>query len=424
MTTKNNNNLIIVTIDYPFGALADVFLNEEIPYLSNLFDSIVIVPRTFPTEDQRVERKLPTNVFVDSSLIQRKPQRNISKLIKFALLIGRSKYVYYEVIRKSNVLRHISSIKRMVSYLDEALYVQSWVLQYIEQNNPDLTRTVFYTYWMDGATMGVGLAKDRYSEIKLVSRAHRVDLYEEETKRSYLPFRLSTLSPLNYLYLISEHGKTYISKQFPSFKSKYMVSRLGVRATGFTSKASADGIFRVVSCSNIISVKRIQLIILGLKEFGVCRPDLKFEWVHIGYGPLQEEMEKFADIHLPKNVNYQFLGFLPNSPVTAHYKDNPVDVFINVSASEGIPVTIMEAQSCGIPVIATAVGGTPEIVSENVGRLISENPSPTEIAGALRFFVDYPDFAKQMRSNSIMNWDNRYNASKNFIDFANSLKII
>lgn len=424
MAEKDNNNLIIVTVDYPFGALADPFLDEEIPYLSKLFDSIVIVPRTLPAESLRVERKLPPNVFVDTFFVQPKPQNNISKLIKIARLVSRSKHLYYEVIRKSYARLDISSFIGMISYLNVALHVETWIIQYIEQNRPDLTRTVFYTYWMDGATMGIGLAKHRYSKIKLVSRAHRVDLYEEESKSLYLPFRIPTISPIDRLYLISEHGKTYLTKKNPDFKSKYMVSRLGVRATGFTSKASTDGIFRVVSCSNIVPVKRIQLIISGLKDLGISRPDLKIEWVHIGYGPLQKEMEKLAEIQLPKNVTYKLLGYVPDSPVTAYYKNNPIDVFINVSASEGIPVSIMEAQSCGIPVIATAVGGTPEIVSEKVGRLINENPSSKEVADALRFFVENPDLAEQIRSNSYLNWNSRYNASSNYADFANSLKSV
>jgi len=49
---------------------------------------------------------------------------------------------------------------------------------------------------------------------------------------------------------------------------------------------------------------------------------------------------------------------LPHNDVLNYYASNPVDVFINTSSSEGLPVSIMEAMSFGIPVIATNVGGT------------------------------------------------------------------
>lgn len=333
-----------------------------------------------------------------------------------------SRYTYKELHKRPRILVEISSLKKAIGYLYETLRVKEWALHYIEQNNVDLMRTVFYTYWLDSATMGIGLAKKKYSEVKLISRAHGYDLYEERHSPHYIPFRLETLQGLNHLYLISEHGKEYITKRYPFLKGICSLSRLGVEEQEAPSKASSDGIFRIISCSHIVPVKRIHLIIFALRELGLSRSYQKIEWVHIGYGPLLEEMKNLAITFLPKNVKYKFLGLLTNSDVLSFYRHNPIDVFINVSSSEGIPVSIMETQSCGIPAIATAVGGTPEIVSEKVGALISENPSPKEIAHVLGFFIDHPDVMQQMRLNSIANWSSLYNAKKNFKEFALSLK--
>ena len=55
------------------------------------------------------------------------------------------------------------------------------------------------------------------------------------------------------------------------------------------------------------------------------------------------------------------------------------DLFMNVSSSEGLPVSIMEAFSFGIPALVTAVGGNPEIVQEGAGILLDENPSINSI---------------------------------------------
>ena len=52
----------------------------------------------------------------------------------------------------------------------------------------------------------------------------------------------------------------------------------------------------------------------------------------------------------------------------------PVDLFLTVSANEGIPVSIMEAQSFGIPVIATDVGGISEIVNNVNGSYFLQIP--------------------------------------------------
>jgi glycosyltransferase involved in cell wall biosynthesis len=47
-----------------------------------------------------------------------------------------------------------------------------------------------------------------------------------------------------------------------------------------------------------------------------------------------------------------------------------MDIYVNSSVSEGISLTILEAMAAGLPVVATAVGGTPEIVDDAVGRLV------------------------------------------------------
>jgi len=58
------------------------------------------------------------------------------------------------------------------------------------------------------------------------------------------------------------------------------------------------------------------------------------------------------------------------------------DIYINTSTSEGVSLTILEAMAAGLPVVATAVGGTPEVVAAGAGRLILPR-SPEALADAL-----------------------------------------
>ena len=62
------------------------------------------------------------------------------------------------------------------------------------------------------------------------------------------------------------------------------------------------------------------------------------------------------------------VGQLPSEEVAARLAGS--DVFCLPSLTEGIPVSIMEAMACGVPVIATAVGGVPELVDQQTGMLI------------------------------------------------------
>jgi glycosyltransferase involved in cell wall biosynthesis len=107
------------------------------------------------------------------------------------------------------------------------------------------------------------------------------------------------------------------------------------------------------------------------------------------------------------------------------YGENPVDLFMQMSQSEGgSPVSIQEAISCGIPVIATRVGGIPEIVSDKNGLLLSENPSIQEIANAIFFLIDHPAVAFNKKSGSRQVWQDKFNSAINFPSFVEKIKSI
>lgn len=418
----NNKCLILITESYPYGAVAESFLDKEIPYLSKSFNSIIIIPCNLPPEIERLERVLPQNIVVNSSLLKcLQKKKNI--FLNLFSEVANFHLIFKEILSKPKIIFNFRALRRMVGYYTRALLIEKWILNYIKKSDIDLKNTIFYTYWLSPATMGLNMAKRKFKLIKIISRAHRADLYEERHIPNYLPFRYETIY-IDHLFPISMHGLNYIENYYPFISGKCSLSYLGVENPGFISQASSDNIFRIVSCSYIVPVKRIHLIIYALKEIGKKRPEIKIEWTHIGYGPLFEQMKEYSKELLPKHIISNFLGFLPNNEVYFYYKNKTIDVFLNVSASEGLPVSIMEAQSCGIPVIATAVGGTPEIVTDKVGILLSPNPTPEEIGSAIEYFIDNPEIAEQMRYNSIKNWEERFNAYKNFSEFASIIKKI
>ncbi len=94
---------------------------------------------------------------------------------------------------------------------------------------------------------------------------------------------------------------------------------------------------------------------------------------------------------------------------------------MNVSESEGVPVSIMEAQSFGIPVIATNVGGTPEIVNEENGHLLTANPTANEIASSFYDVAFNKEKWKNKRKLSHKNWEENFNAEKNYRAFADEI---
>ncbi|MGZ5247769.1 MAG: glycosyltransferase, partial [Flavitalea sp.] len=90
------------------------------------------------------------------------------------------------------------------------------------------------------------------------------------------------------------------------------------------------------------------------------------------------------------------------------------DLFLNVSESEGVPVSIMEAMSAGLPVIATNVGGTREIVDGSNGVLVNKNISALELSDLLVHFKERsPEEIKKFRNNSYLKFKEKSEAGKN-----------
>lgn len=409
-------NLILFTGSYPFNfASENTFISPEIPHLNNFFN-ITIVPKYLAGECENVP------VCIEDGL-GKMLQLNQMVYYKIQMLVlCFTTFIFYkELFVKFNKILHIQSFIYLIRFLGTALQTRNWILNYIKDNNINLNYTIFYTYWLDEITMGLVLAKISHPNMKIVSRAHGGDLYEERHYYSYIPMRPEIFLSLDKIFTDSKKGEHYFVFKYPKFRSVFSVSLMGISKQTLLSKFSTDKIFRIATCSYLTAVKRIELLIDALEKLGKNKKDQIFEWVHIGDGILKLELECFAKNQLPSNVKYNFIGYIPPNEVILLYQNNPIDIFINVSSSEGTPMSIMEAQSVGIPVIATSVGGNSEIVTNENGLLLSENPDVDEIVNAISLLLDNQKLLLDKRRKSYENWYKYYNSDVNFQRFVNDL---
>jgi glycosyltransferase involved in cell wall biosynthesis len=310
-------------------------------------------------------------------------------------------------------------------FCTQARIVENWTAAFIEVLGPNERSPLLYSYWLDVSSLGLVLVKKRTQDVSIVSRAHRFDLYEEARDPPYLPMQPFILSRLDVVFPISEHGRAYLLLQNPSLAPRCEVARLGVVDPGIRCAASGDSELRIVSCSLLKPVKRVDRLIDGIREVARFHPEIAIKWYHMGDGSLRSELERRASDRLPATVSWTFAGQISNEEVIAYYRTHPVDVFVNVSESEGIPVSIMEALSYGIPVIAPRVGGIPEAVNDANGVLLSHNPSPAEIGEALASFVEQGAVTiDQRRERSKDMWRRHFNADVNYVGFARRIRTL
>jgi glycosyltransferase involved in cell wall biosynthesis len=163
-----------------------------------------------------------------------------------------------------------------------------------------------------------------------------------------------------------------------------------------------------VSCSSIYPLKQVDYIarlIFSLKE--------NIEWVHFGDGT-DFELVKSITLSAPKNIKCKLMGYVNNQNVMKYYSSNNIDLFISSSKSEGLPVSMMEAISFGIPILAKKVGGVGEIVIDEVtGFCMNPNSTFHEDCNLLLKAINY-----KFNRNIITNfYSENYNGENNFTKF-------
>lgn len=277
---------------------------------------------------------------------------------------------------------------------------------------PDM---IFYSYWMYEAAYVAAKLKKKHPGTKFVTRCHGYDLYEERHANRYLPFRRFILDLADRVFPISEDGRRYLHDCFAGqYDDKTLVMRLGtVRKAEIPDKQEREDSIVLVSCANLVDVKRIHLIISALKK-----SERRITWYHFGDGELKNSVREEAKA-LPKNIQYRFMGYQANEDIQKFYADHYIDAFVNVSRSEGIPVSVMEAESYGIPIIATDVGGTSEIVHDGEnGVLLKVDFMDEDFLSAIDNVILN---AGNYRSNALRIWQTMSDAYVLFPNFYKAL---
>jgi glycosyltransferase involved in cell wall biosynthesis len=399
--------LVILTLEYPFGN-GESFLSNELDFYSKQKVKIILVP--FKTEGPR--RPLPPGIELylnDKSL----------GWLKILSEVISQPWLWKEVIKFFHYLIYPESLILFLFFIKATVVMKMKLAELNSDNLLDSRDTILYSYWLGGLTGGAILFNQRQMKsFKIVSRAHGGDVYEHRYRPLYIPFRELILRNVDYIATVSQDGVDYLKSKYADLIKKISCHYLGTLAPGFVCQASKDGVLRIVSCAHVSPVKRLHLIVESLVVFQNLFPEIKVHWTHLGGGAQLNVLIKQASA-LGRSVSCSFLGNQTPQQIIQFYQDNQVDIFLNTSVSEGMPVSIMEAMSVGIPILATDVGGVKEMVSESCGKLLPRDLSPAQLAVELQDWM-IKDKSKQ-RANSISKWAALFNAEKNYLEFYESI---
>ena len=173
--------------------------------------------------------------------------------------------------------------------------------------------------------------------------------------------------------------------------------------------------FTIVTCSHVRKIKRLDLLVNILNQ-------LKFDviWHMIGDGSDLEKV-KCVNKKLKSNVSVIYHGSKKRAEILEFYKLNHINLFISLSFSEGLPVSMIEAISYGIPLMSTDVGGCNEICNEQTGFLIPLHFDNCIVSNQISEFRKSSKNTIKFRLNCRKFWNENFNAIKNYNNFSKKI---
>ena len=286
--------------------------------------------------------------------------------IKRSVVTAFSITLYKAIFSHLKFIKSVSDLKLIIKYVSSYLTYYDFFSNLEEIDSA----AIIYTYWFNEAPLAFSeIKKQKEKNFKVISRAHRYDIYEGlESTLPFWVYRQKTIEQTDCIYSIS--------------------------------------------------LKRIGFILDSVVAFAKTVPYRKIVWTHFGDGDELLTLKKKAQAITPENMVVNFKGNVENSQIYEHYATESTDLFINLSSSEGIPVSIMEAQSFGIPVIATNVGGSCEIVVTQTGILLSENPIIEDVVNALSSIL----IEKSINNMKVKEyWKDNFDADRNYSEFSKAI---
>lgn len=398
MGQKKKLNLF--TASYPYG-FGESFLNNELPELTKVFNVEI-----FPYSDRE---------FIQSSFDPEISVRYIAnKETDYKLSFSDYLTVFSVFISEFLNIKQrwflISKPKRFLSILKKGLKLSKWL------DEQKLDRAdAYYSFWMDEWALALAFLKRSNKIDQFVFRVNGYDIHDDRHEGNYLPFRRFIYSQTSAVIPLSKTSRDHI-RELKIFPNKVQHNYFGTKDFGSLNTRN-DGNLVFFTCSNAIPLKRLEKIAKVLIEM-----NCNLKWVHHGDGPTIEnvnnllitEGSKIEFKHSKKVEDYR--------EVLELQKSIAPDLFINLSTTEGLPVTIMEAMSFGIPILANDVGSCKEFINNTTGILVESDASPKEIAAKALDLIN--GMTPEKREAIRKFWSENFSAEKNYSKFAQDLQTL
>jgi len=267
-------------------------------------------------------------------------------------------------------------------------------LRFLDAETPNLT-TVHTT--IDSQRMG--------------TRRSKVPLRRLERSEKMTFLMLPELRFLEKMYFAKSQHVIYVSEFIRRLYSKvyrmpkeWRIIHNGVDTDMFRPMARSECLAKfpeldglespVLFSGRMIALKGIDM---AIRSFALIHDETDATMVFAGAGKIEPWKALLDQLGVPRD-RYIFLGGVPYTNMPYLY--SLADAFVLPSYSESFPMTILEAMACKLPVIATDVGGIPEMIDSNRNGLLFQPGNPRGLSTSLLKILGDRKFASRLGENA------------------------
>jgi len=391
-----SKKIIYITSSFPFGKL-EIWAANELNSLIEQGNEIIIIPRTGKGKviNKDAIKFIPNVIdlpFLNWAIFVSLLTYLFSKPILFLNLLS-------EIIKQSNNLTDF--IKGMIVLPKSLFLLKSLKNQKIDHIHSFSTSSTAVIAFILSSNLKVPWSFTLHTSGQLNNRF----------KRSYF-FQARSVSICR---TISQRTANELSTFLGPFLSKKIVNvHLGVKTVeGLKEKSNINSPF-VIATPAVFSEYKGQVYAIEAAKELVSMGFHDFKWFFYGTGPLLNELQnKVKELNL---TNHCYLpGNIDHQELLNKYENNKIDLVVLTSISagfqpEGIPVSLMEAMSYSIPVIATDSGGTLELIGDGSGIFVPQKNSIL-LAKEIKKLIDnseyYTSQGQKGRKKIVSDFDTR-----------------
>ncbi len=310
------------------------------------------------------------------------------------VICGEGKILKEMLEQKGISVIEINSMKRDISAIGESLSFFS-IFRVLKKIRPDILHV------NSPKAGGLGALSGRILRIPhIVYTVHGFSWNEDRT-----PAQKILITFFIWLTILLSHKTITISTKeelegkslFLTPDDKIVMIRNGVEKIDFIEKEDARKIlgekigkdiknsFLMGTISELNKNKGLEYAISALSKI-----NKEFVFLILGGGELKVELQKVIDRYEMKN-NIFLLDFVPDA--SRYLK--AFDIFTLTSTKEGLPYTIIEAGLAEVPVVASRIGGIPDIIDDGKNGVLVTKGKPGEITRAIEYLMDNPKERKE-----------------------------